>query len=104
VIAALMRGIQALQREPGLTEAMTRALMFADASAAADVHAVTELTTQAVTTAMRGADREPTPDDERIARVIEQVWLSSMLAWLSGRSSTAQLTEDIEVATRLLLR
>ena len=104
VVAVLTRGIQGLQREPDLSEAMTRALMFADASAAADVHAVTDLTTQAVITAMHGPDREPTPDDHAIARVLEQVWLSSMLAWLSGRSSTVQLTEDIDVAARLLLR
>lgn len=104
VVAVLTRGIQGLQREPDLSEAMTRALMFADASAAADVHAVTELTTQAVIAAMHGPDREPTADDHAIARVLEQVWLSSMLAWLSGRSSTAQLTEDIDVAARLLLR
>ncbi len=104
VVAVLTRGIQGLQREPGLTEAMTRALMSADTSAAADVHAVTELTTRAVIAAMHGPDREPTPDDAAIARVLEQVWLSSMLAWLSGRSSTAQLTEDIDVAARLLLR
>ena len=104
VVGVLTRGIQGLQRDPDLSEAMTRALMFADASAAADVHAVTELTTQAVIAAMHGPDREPTPDDHAIARVLEQVWLSSMLAWLSGRSSTAQLTEDIDVAARLLLR
>jgi TetR/AcrR family transcriptional regulator, cholesterol catabolism regulator len=104
VTAALTRGIKGLQREPALAEAMTRALMFADASAAADVHSVTELTTRAITTAMQGPDRAPSEDDDAIARVIEQVWLSSMLAWLSGRSSTAQLTEDIQIAARLLLR
>lgn len=104
VVAVLTRGVQGLQRDPDLAEAMTRALMFADASAAADVHAVTELTTNAVIRAMHGPDREPTDDDHAIARVLEQVWLSSLLAWLSGRSSTAQLTEDIDVAARLLLR
>ena len=65
VVAVLTRGIQGLQRDPDLSEAMTRALMFADASAAADVHAVTELTTQAVITAMHGPDREPTPGRPR---------------------------------------
>lgn len=104
VIAVLHRGIGALQREPALAEAMTRALMSADASAAADVHSVTRLTTAAVIDAMHGPDRRPTDDDTAIARVLEQVWLSSLLAWLSGRMSASQLTEDIEVATRLLLR
>lgn len=104
VVAVLTRGISALQREPSLAEAMTRALMSADASAASDVHSVTTLTTEAVIDAMHGPDREPTDEDAAIARVLEQVWLSSMLAWLSGRSSASQLAEDIEVAARLLLR
>jgi AcrR family transcriptional regulator len=104
VANALMYGIRALQRDPNLTEAMTRALMFADESAASEVHAVTDLTTRSLIAAMRGPDRDPTADDLAIARVIEQVWLSSMLAWLSGRSSIEQLTDDIEVAARLLLR
>lgn len=104
VSGTLLRGIRALQREPRLTEAMTRALMFADESAAEEVHAVTRLTTESLIAAMRGRDRAPSEDDLAIARVIEQVWLSSLLAWLSGRSSTEQLTEDIQVAARLLLR
>lgn len=104
VVGVLTRGIQGLQRSPSLAEAMTRALMSADASAAADVDAVTDLTTRAVIAAMHGPDREPTSEDAAIARVLGQVWLSSMLAWLSGRSSTTQLTEDIDVAARLLLR
>lgn len=104
VTAVLLRGVQGMQRDPALTEAMTRALMFADASAAAEVDAVTALTTQAIIAAMPGPDREPTSDDAAIARVLEQVWLSSLLAWLSGRSSTGQLSDDITVAARLLLR
>lgn len=104
VTEVLSRATAALQRDPGLTEAMTRALMSADASAAADVDSVTRHTTDAITRAMHGPDRAPSDEDAAIARVIEQVWLSSILAWLSGRSSTAQMDRDLEVATRLLLR
>ena len=49
-------------------------------------------------------ERRPVEGATAADRVVEQVWLSSLLAWLSGRSSTAQLTEDIDVAARLLLR
>lgn len=104
VIAMLDRATAALQRAPSLTEAMTRALMFADASAASDVHNVTSITTEAIIHAMHGPDREPSEDDEAIARVIEMVWLTSILGWLSGRASAAQMSEDLEVATGLLLR
>ena len=104
VIALMQQATGRLQRSPSLTEAMVRALMFADASAAADVASVTESTTDAITHAIHGPDREPSDEDAKIARVIEQVWLSSLLAWLSGRSSAAQMADDIEMATRLLLR
>jgi hypothetical protein len=84
---------------------MVRAVMTADPSAAHEVEDVTSLTTRLILHAMHGGDdRSPTDDDEAIARVIEQVWLSSMTKWLSGRSSAAELIEDIEIATRLLLR
>ncbi len=104
VTHVLGQAIRGLQREPLLSEAMTRALMFADTSAATDVHSVTVHMTGMIIRAMRGPDREPNEDDEAIARVLEQVWLSTMTAWLAGRASASQLSEDIEVAARLLLR
>ncbi len=104
VVRCLTRAVDGLQRDPQLSEAMTRALMFADASAAGEVHAVTATTTDMIIDAMTGPEREATDDDTAIARVIEQVWLSSLLAWLSGRSTITQLSDDLEIATRLLLR
>lgn len=104
VLEVLRRGTKALQRDPGLTEAMTRALMFADNSAANDVDSVSHMTTETITHVMVGPDREATEDDPAIARVIEQVWMSSIVAWLSGRSSASQMNDDVEIATRLLVR
>ena len=104
VLQVLTRASRALQRDPQLTDAMTRALMFADASAASEVDAVSSLMTRAITGAIRGGDDDVTDDDLAIARVLEQVWWSGILAWLSGRSSARQMADDLEVATRLLLR
>lgn len=104
VIDVLTRATRALQRAPHLTEAMTRALMFADTSAAREVDAVSGVVTDIIVGAMRdGEDSPPTDDELAAARVIEQVWWSTILAWLSGRSSAKQMTEDIEAAARLLL-
>jgi TetR/AcrR family transcriptional regulator, cholesterol catabolism regulator len=104
VLAILTRASRALQRNPQLSDAMIRALMFADASAATEVNTVNSLMTEGIITAMRGQDREATTEDHAVARVIEQVWWANILAWLSGRSSAKQMTEDLQVATRLLLR
>src|SRR5487761_412174 len=59
---------RAMQREPMLIEAMTRAFMFADPSAAAEVNTVARLMERIQPTARRGG--EPTADEIAIARVI----------------------------------
>lgn len=104
VLEVLQRATRALQREPGLAEAMLRALMFADNSAAIDVDSVSQMTTDAITRAMVGQDRAASDDDRAIARVIEQVWMASLVAWLAGRTSTSQMNEDFEIAIKLLVR
>jgi len=104
VLDLLDRSMRVLQREPQLADAMMRALMFADASAASEVDAVSAIMTGAITRSMHGPDREPTHEDHAIARVIENVWWAYILSWLSGRASARQVTDDLEAAVRLLVR
>jgi AcrR family transcriptional regulator len=100
----LARGTRALQREPRLTDAMVRALMFADATAADDVNEVTRQTTRTIITAMNANGRAESEDDDSVARVLEMVWLTSILSWLSGRCTAEEMDEDLTVATNLLVR
>ncbi len=93
---------RAMQRDPLLTEAMTRAFMFADPSAAAEVNAVARLMEQMLTKAMH--DGEPTSDEIAIARVIGDVWLSNLVAWVTRRASANDVANHLELAARLLLR
>src|ERR1700754_279089 len=58
---------KAMQRDPQLTEAMTRAFMFADASAAAEVDTVGRLMDHMFARAM--ADEDPSDEQLAIARV-----------------------------------
>src|SRR3712207_2276999 len=75
VVEVLRRATRALQRDPQLADAMIRALMFADASAAAEVNAVNDIMTEAIIGAMRDEPGNGSSADERaVARVIEQVW------------------------------
>jgi TetR/AcrR family transcriptional regulator, cholesterol catabolism regulator len=104
VHAVMVQLTRILQQDPSLTEAMLRAVMVADASAAAAVHRVNELVTQILITAYRGGRVEPTAEDESRARVLEMVWLTSLLAWLSGRASSGQVDEDLSTAARLIMR
>ena len=95
---------KAMQRDPLLTEAMTRAFMFADASVAQEIHAVGMILTRMMTRAMHPGREEFTEDDVAIARVLGDVWLSALVAWVTGRTSAEQTARHIEVAVNLLLR
>jgi AcrR family transcriptional regulator len=102
MLYVLSRMTRSMQREPMLAEAMTRAFMFADPSAAAEVNAVAALMERMLTDAMH--DDKPTADERAIARVIGDVWLSNLVAWVTGRASAADVTRQLELAARLLLR
>jgi AcrR family transcriptional regulator len=102
VLYVLGRTTRSMQREPMLTEAMTRAFMFADPSAATEVNAVARLMERMFTKAMH--EGEPSADDLAIARVIGDVWLSNLVAWVTRRASADDVTNHLELAARLLLR
>jgi TetR/AcrR family transcriptional regulator, cholesterol catabolism regulator len=102
IIYVLNRVTRNMQREPLLTEAMTRAFMFADPSAASEVNAVAVLMERMLTDAMH--EGEPTDDERAIARVIGDVWLSNLVAWVTRRASAADVARQLELAARLLLR
>ena len=102
MLFVLGRVTRNMQRDPMLTEAMTRAFMFADPSAAAEVNTVAQQMTRMFTKAMH--DGEPSADDIAIARVIGDVWLSNLVAWVTRRASADDVSSRLELAARLLLR
>ena len=105
VIFVMKRTTRGLQGDPRLTDALTRAFMFADASVAAEIHTVGMLLTSMLTRAMRPeSTTEPTEEDVKIARVIGDVWLSALVAWVTGRSTAAETGTHLETAVRLVLR
>jgi TetR/AcrR family transcriptional regulator, cholesterol catabolism regulator len=93
---------RSMQREPLLIEAMTRAFMFADPSAASEVNTVARIMEEMLTKAMH--EGEPTTDEQAIARVIGDVWMSNLVAWVTRRASANDVANHLEVAARLLLR
>ncbi|HYZ57237.1 MAG TPA: cholesterol catabolism transcriptional regulator KstR [Streptosporangiaceae bacterium] len=102
MLYVLGRITRSMQRDPMLTEAMTRAFMFADPSAAAEVNAVARLMERTLTRAIH--EGEPTPDEAAIARIIGDVWLSNLVAWVTRRASANDVSNHLELAARLLLR
>jgi AcrR family transcriptional regulator len=100
VLHRLTRG---LQDDQHLTEALTRAFMFADRSARQEIQGVGQLLVRMLTRAMRPGEAA-TDDDRAIARVIGDVWLAALMAWVNGRSTSEETSAHLERAVRLILR
>ena len=93
----------AMQRDPLLTEAMTRAFMFADASATAEVDQVAGIIDRLLAGAIV-VEGEPTEEDLAIARVLSDVWMSNLVQWLTRRASATDVTNRLELTVKLLLK
>ena len=104
VIGVLRRVTRGLQGDEKLTEALTRAFMFADSSVQTEIDRVGMLLTTMLTRAMRPDSDEVTTEDVQVARVIGDVWLSSLMTWVTGRSSAKETADHMEYAVRLILR
>jgi TetR/AcrR family transcriptional regulator, cholesterol catabolism regulator len=109
VMFVLGRTTQSLQREPNLTEALTRAFMFADASVAEEIEVVAAHVRRMLLLAMREPGTpsdvpEPTEEEVAVTKVIGDVWLASLVQWVTGRASAHDVATSLDVAVRLLLR
>jgi AcrR family transcriptional regulator len=107
VLYVLKRMTRGMQGDPKLTEALTRAFMFADGSVSSEIHSVGMSMTSIVTHAMHGTvpDEDAiTEEDVVLARVIGDVWLSALMSWVTGRSTAPETAQHMETAIRLILR
>lgn len=104
VLHVLRRIAIGLQGDRHLAEALTRAFMFADDSAQAEIHHVGMTLTRILTRAMRPDVDDLTDDDVAIARVIGDVWLSALVGWVTGRLSDEEIAAHMDRAVRLILR
>ncbi len=107
VTAVLGRSTQSMQRDPHLTEALTRALMFADATVAHECRAVTRQVSRLLLGALvePGSPESAATDEQRaIAKVISDVWLAGLVQWVTARATADEVTDALAVTVRLLLR
>ncbi|KAA9158387.1 cholesterol catabolism transcriptional regulator KstR [Amycolatopsis acidicola] len=97
----LTRNTRMMQRDPHLTEAMVRAFMFADTTAAAEVEQVGTLMEDMFARAMRIDD--PSPHDRAVFHLIADVWMANLVAWVTRRASAADVAERLDLSVHLLL-
>jgi AcrR family transcriptional regulator len=104
VMAVLRRANRSLRRYPDVTAAMVRAFGSAQTENGDIVRRVTEIMTAIITRAVQGSDRHaPTEREVRVARILMQVWLSSLNGWVCGVDGPERVDEDLEAAAGLLL-
>ncbi|TNC29248.1 cholesterol catabolism transcriptional regulator KstR [Amycolatopsis alkalitolerans] len=101
LIFVLQRNTRLMQRDPHLTEAMVRAFMFADTTAAAEVEQVGRLMEDMFAKAMR--IEEPTERDRAVFHLIADVWMANLVAWVTRRASAADVADRLELSVHLLL-
>ena len=104
VLAVLARSNRSLRGYPDVTAAMVRAFGSAATENADIVRKVTEIMTDIITGAIQGGERHSATEREvRVARILMQVWLSSLNGWVCGVDPPDRVDEDLEAAARLLL-
>ncbi len=103
VINALKRISRGLQGDQNITEALTRAFMFADASARAEISTVGKRLNRILAGAIHPGSTEMTEEEEVMVRVIGDVWLSTLVGWVTGRIAPEETARHMERAVRLIL-
>jgi AcrR family transcriptional regulator len=107
-MAAVLHGAtKSLQRDPHLTEALTRAFMFADASVGDESRAVAHQVTRLLMRGLAEPGQEvddPTEEQLAITKVVRDVWLAGVVQWVTGRATAEEVTASLDVTVRLLLR
>jgi TetR/AcrR family transcriptional regulator, cholesterol catabolism regulator len=86
---------------PALTEAVTRAFVFADASVSAEVHQVAATIEHLLGVAIAGG--EPTLRQRRLASVMVDIWLGSLIAWVRRSTSAQDISVRLERSVGLIL-
>jgi AcrR family transcriptional regulator len=101
VVDVLRRACHVLEQRPDATAAMVRALGSAQPSEADAVRRVSEAMTAIITGAMHEGDSSER--DRAVARVLSQVWLSSLVGWVGGVDGPQVVGDDLERAARMLI-
>ncbi|MEO6468202.1 MAG: TetR family transcriptional regulator [Acidimicrobiia bacterium] len=101
VVDVLRRATRTQTRRPEATAAMVRALGSARREESDAVARVSEAMTAIITGAMH--EGEPSDRDRSVARVLSQVWLSSLIGWVGGVDGPEVVGDDLERAARMLI-
>lgn len=100
VIDVLHRANHALQRQQQFTIAMVRALVSGDETVAPVVREVRDLMTGIIVSALDS--EQPSERELLVTEILSEVWLSSLVAWISGVEPASSVDRKMEAAVQLL--
>jgi AcrR family transcriptional regulator len=87
--------------KPALAEAVTRAFVFADASASAELDHAAAVIEHLLGVAIAGG--EPSPRQHRLASMIIDIWLASLIAWVRHSTSAEDVAVRLERSIGLIV-
>lgn len=90
-----------LHPERDVIAALVKALASGRPEVSDLVREVNETMTSIIVRAMH--EGEPAEAERRAARILQQVWIASLLGWIGGVHDRAQILADVEAATEALL-
>ena len=99
VINVLGRANTSLRKYPDITAAMVRAFGVSHEDNQDLVLRVSDIMGSIIT----GAIGSNTERDRQVARILVQVWMSSLIGWVGGVDPAERVDDDIAVAAHLLL-
>jgi hypothetical protein len=99
-VDVLGRADRALQREPQVTVAMIRALVTGGPQVAPAVGAVRDAMRRIVTDAI---GEPPGPDRTIRIDLLTDVWLASLVSWITGIEPASGLVDRLATAADVLL-
>ena len=86
-----------------LSEALVRAMMFADASVSAEVVRVREITNRMITEAVHGRGHAVDDRDAIVAGIIGKVFMTDLLGWLGDQMTIEDLRDSLVGTVRVAL-
>lgn len=106
LVDVLGRANGALQRQQQFTVAVVRALVSGDELVAPVVRDVRDLMGGIILSALETPDSsEPSVPTQRallVTEILQEVWLSSLVAWISGVEPASSVDRKLEAAVHLL--
>lgn len=102
ILFVLRKNTEILETDHPRYEALVRAYMFADASATPELNALGDVVTEMFAKAI-GVE-EVSDHQMDAVKIVNDVWMASLVAWVAGRMTNEQVMAHLELAVRLVFR